>query len=209
MHATIAVKQCIGNQARLAGIEGSKAKSYRYPGCQDCPTGKLARRGKLNDDDLMEIFKALEGRAHPPAEVLPQTVGTAERQPKEEAVKEQEKPKEKRCVRCGQTKPLEAFCKDRKAFDGHKSYCLACNRIVQNEFARKLRESKKAEAAELERMRHDARLIEDHAEAARQRMEEQAEPTPARESTAPTCLHEEPDTLSISSSWTFHATRKC
>ena len=70
MHATIAVRQCLANQKKMAGFEGCGTTSLRYPGCKDCQTGALARAGKLDDDDLRAILDGYHGRMHPPEDVV-------------------------------------------------------------------------------------------------------------------------------------------
>jgi len=62
MRATIRVKQCLANQQKLAGIDGARVKSMRYPGCQECETGALARAGELNDDDLQALLADYQAR---------------------------------------------------------------------------------------------------------------------------------------------------
>lgn len=167
MHATIRVQQCLANQQQKAGIDGGKATSLRYPGCQDCATGARARAGELNDDDWREIIAGYHARMNPPEEVVqrtaePQNRRTSNRRSKkptkEEVVMEEvrgealgvrgeestEAEARKTCIKCGETKPLEQFCKEKKARDGHRGICLECNKLYQQEW----RDKKQAKAIE-------------------------------------------------------------
>ena len=48
------------------------------------------------------------------------------------------------CICCGETKPLSEFYKDKKASDGHQSYCKRCLNLKAAERARKARAEKRA-----------------------------------------------------------------
>lgn len=155
MHAVISVRQCLSNQERMAGYS-HLAKSHYYPGCKDCPTGAEARTGKLHDDDLKELFDRLSARLNPPVDTIGKKQERIESPTKEEAVNEQEqvvKSTSKKCCRCGKSKPLAEFGARQKSKDGHHSHCLECNRKHQLVSARRAKERRDAERAELERIR--------------------------------------------------------
>ena len=50
----------------------------------------------------------------------------------------------KTCICCGETKPIEEFYRDKKASDGHQSYCKRCLNLKAAERARKARAEKRA-----------------------------------------------------------------
>jgi|GEM_PF-2364195 hypothetical protein len=189
MHATISVKQCLANQSVLAGGEFNRnphVKELRYPGCKGCPTGALARAGKLDDNDLQALLAGYHNRMNPPADVVTETVRSeasgvrsnpmypAPRRPEpaaeskvtetaqklEEAVMEKEKAgmegKKKQCSRCKKMKPLEEFLQDKKARDGHRKICLECNRAYQNDWA----SGKRKDAARSQPLKSDPQNIE-------------------------------------------------
>lgn len=90
----------------------------------------------------------------------------------------------RKCKKCNKLQPIGRFSREKKGEEKRKHVCNDCAAAYQRDRKEKIR----AAAAEEQRMRHDVKLIEDHAEAARQSMEKQAEPTPAKETTAPACL---------------------
>ena len=49
------------------------------------------------------------------------------------------------CICCGETKPISEFYKDKKATDGHQSYCKLCINRKSAERARKARAEKQAQ----------------------------------------------------------------
>lgn len=53
----------------------------------------------------------------------------------------------KTCVCCGETKPIEEFYRDKKASDGHQSYCKRCMNLKSAERAREARAEKRAAKA--------------------------------------------------------------
>lgn len=55
----------------------------------------------------------------------------------------------KTCICCGETKPIEEFYRDKKASDGHQSYCKRCLNLKSAERARKARAEKRAAAKEI------------------------------------------------------------
>lgn len=55
----------------------------------------------------------------------------------------------KTCICCGETKPIEEFYRDKKASDGHQSYCKRCLNLKSAESARKARAEKRAAAKEI------------------------------------------------------------
>lgn len=55
----------------------------------------------------------------------------------------------KTCICCGETKPIEEFYRDKKASDGHQSYCKRCLNLKSAENARKARAEKRAAAKEI------------------------------------------------------------
>lgn len=55
-----------------------------------------------------------------------------------------EEPTTKLCICCGETKPITEFYKDKKATDGHQSYCKHCLNLKTAERARKVRAEKRA-----------------------------------------------------------------
>lgn len=54
----------------------------------------------------------------------------------------------KTCICCGETKPLTEFYRDKKATDGHQSYCKRCLNLRSAERARKARAEKRAAKAQ-------------------------------------------------------------
>lgn len=54
----------------------------------------------------------------------------------------------KRCAKCGETKPLTDFYKDKKASDGHQSWCKHCAHVDNAQRARKALAEKRAKAQE-------------------------------------------------------------
>ena len=54
----------------------------------------------------------------------------------------------KTCICCGETKPITEFYKDKKATDGHQSYCKRCLNLKSAERARKARAEKRAAKAQ-------------------------------------------------------------
>lgn len=54
----------------------------------------------------------------------------------------------KRCSKCGETKPLSDFYKDKKASDGHQSWCKHCAHVDNAQRARKALAEKRAKAQE-------------------------------------------------------------
>lgn len=46
----------------------------------------------------------------------------------------EEVPATKQCRRCGETKPLTAFPRDRRSPDGHKHWCKVCNNAAAREY---------------------------------------------------------------------------
>lgn len=54
----------------------------------------------------------------------------------------------KTCICCGETKPLTEFYRDKKATDGHQSYCKRCINLRSAERARKARAEKRAAKAQ-------------------------------------------------------------
>lgn len=53
----------------------------------------------------------------------------------------------KTCVCCGKTKPISDFYRDKKASDGHQSYCKYCMNLKSAERAREARAEKRAAKA--------------------------------------------------------------
>ena len=49
-------------------------------------------------------------------------------------VTEQEVPPTKRCTKCGEEKPLDAFHRDASSPDGHKRWCKTCNNAASREY---------------------------------------------------------------------------
>lgn len=160
MHATISVAQCLKNQRKLAGVDGSPhVKSLRYPGCQDCATGARARAGELHDDDWRALLAGYRDRRHPPEDVV--TVAEQREQSKEESMEEAKK---KQCIKCGKTKPLDRFTKEKRAKDGHRNLCLECNKVYQRAWRAKKDAKLVAAAAQGARKRHQDPLAEPAAE---------------------------------------------
>lgn len=62
----------------------------------------------------------------------------------------------KLCRRCGETKPLEAFYRDRYAKDGRSAYCAECNKRKVREWADANPDRSRATA---ERFRHRNRTV--------------------------------------------------
>ncbi|MBQ2015581.1 MAG: hypothetical protein II207_01105, partial [Clostridia bacterium] len=54
----------------------------------------------------------------------------------------------KTCICCRETKPLTEFYRDKKATDGHQSYCKRCLNLRSAERARKARAEKRAAKAQ-------------------------------------------------------------
>jgi len=166
------VKRCLEYQQPRIGEEcWNKGELTVYPCCTGCGTGELLRLGKVD-----EAIKSAEKEEMVKEKTADETAG-----------KETQRPREKQCKGCKKIKPLEKFAKDKKAKDGHRGLCLECNRIYQQDW----RDKKVKALVEAERVRQEARLIEEYADTARQRMEEQAEPSPGRETAAPACPQNE------------------
>lgn len=47
-------------------------------------------------------------------------------------------PDRKRCPDCGETKPLEQFCRNKSSRDGHAAYCKPCHNARTRETVRRL-----------------------------------------------------------------------
>lgn len=54
----------------------------------------------------------------------------------------------KTCTKCGETKPLTDFYKDKKASDGHQSWCKRCVSVDNAQRARKAKAEKRTAKAE-------------------------------------------------------------
>lgn len=54
----------------------------------------------------------------------------------------------KTCSKCGETKPLTDFYKDKKASDGHQSWCKRCVSVDNAQRARKAKAEKRTAKAE-------------------------------------------------------------
>ena len=54
----------------------------------------------------------------------------------------------KRCSRCGKTKPVSEFCKNRRSKDGLHSYCKACKGAYSRAWAEANRERRRAQNRE-------------------------------------------------------------
>lgn len=168
----VPVTRCLEyQQPRIGKDSWNKGELTVYPCCTGCRTGELLRLGKRD-----EAIKLAEKEEMVKEKTADETAG-----------KETQRPREKQCKGCKKFKPLEEFTKDKKAKDGRRGLCLECNRIYQQDW----RDNKVKALVKAERVRQEARPIEEHAETARQRMEEQVEPSPGRESTAPACPQNE------------------
>ena len=121
------VKRCLEYQRPRIGEDSwNKGELTVYPCCTGCRTGELLRLGKKDE-----------------------AIQSAEKEEKQMEIKK------KQCSRCRKVKPLEEFCRDKKAVDGHRSICLECNRAYQNNWAADKRE--KEEKAHPERLESSER----------------------------------------------------
>jgi len=87
-----------------------------------------------------------------------------ERRLKEEAARPKQlaftlAPDEKRCTRCKQMKPYGEFNRDTTTKDGHRSYCIECNREVGKEYRRRNKTMNKLRAGGTERDEELAKFI--------------------------------------------------
>ena len=219
MHATISVRQCLANQEKLAGSNWLNQRGPYYPGCKGCETGTLARRGKLNDDDLRALLDGYHNRMNPPADVVTRVetgnrkLETGEMLKGEpmEATPGQQQTKE--CTKCKKPKPIERFSRLKKGDEKRRNVCMDCVAAYQRD--RKARIWAEKERMKSEQLKSEPQNIEQEtAEPQKDKAaavpvaapEKQVEPSPARESTAPTCLQAEDGILQADHGQEAHAT---
>jgi len=152
MHATMTVSRCIANRLAKAGQNRlHPVTALKYPCCKECPTGDAAARGELDDADVLALRAEAETGLKPAPsrearhaertkrkdeDVKSLTEETQEMAPAV-AQAQTESQDIKRCTKCGETKPLEEFHRQKDGPDGRESICKVCKRDRQNEHYRK------------------------------------------------------------------------
>ncbi len=96
----------------------------------------IAINEKFNTEDTTEDMHTLSAKSYQETPEAPIEIELAEETPV---------PETKRCVCCGESKPLTEFYKDKKSGDGHQSYCKLCLSRKAAESARKARAEKRAQ----------------------------------------------------------------
>ena len=91
---------------------------------------------KFNPEDIEEPMTTLSAKEYQETPEAPIDL---------EIVEEMPAPETKLCICCGETKPITEFYKDKKAADGHQSYCKTCLSRKAAERARKARAEKRAQ----------------------------------------------------------------
>jgi hypothetical protein len=150
------------------GVALTQALSLRERGIEDEPENQ-------EEETMMEHESNVAEEGLPPV------------QPQQET---------KVCIRCKQEKPLNRFIRKMKESEDRRPHCADCEREYQRKYSRRKREK----LAALEKTLHEVRLIEEHAKAGARCVSPpqngmQAEPAPAKEISAPTCLQDEDDIL--------------
>ena len=165
------VERCLEyQQPRISEDSWNKGELTVYPCCTGCRTGELLRLGKQDE-----------------------AIKSAEKEEKGMEIKKQ-------CRRCKKMKPLEEFCRDKKAKDGHRNVCLECNRAYQNDWAG----GKGKKAAKSEPLKSEPQNIkQETAEPQKVKAapvpvaapEKQVEPDPRQETPAPVVPQDEDQVL--------------
>ena len=62
---------------------------------------------------------------------------------------------EKRCTKCGETKPLDVFRQDPRSQDGRHPWCLECGRKSARDYARRVRQGNREEHRQRQRARRE------------------------------------------------------
>lgn len=158
LHATISVAQCLANQNRTTYSHPSRSW---MPSCWDCPTGELAREGKLTDADVESLKRDLMDKqvdqqqeriemeqAQAKTDNQSPVGPPAGRPVQAQADLAEETPARHTCYRCGFECDLkdaaEYFYRDRALRDGFKSKCKKCSSETSKAaWARKREEAEK------------------------------------------------------------------
>lgn len=104
--------------------------------CLDCPMYRKGGYCRHKKKDVSALSEACEHATKTDLTFNPEN---KEEMNTTEPVKTVEEPSAptKVCICCGEIKPITEFYKDKKATDGHQSYCKRCSAVKAAERARK------------------------------------------------------------------------
>jgi hypothetical protein len=132
MHAIIRVTECLEKQSAKHRFGDNV-----YIGCKKCPTGKRARAGELNDDDVEARLSALRAERGTEKWTAREENNMRTRIAKRQEVEmeadmkaPEPDPTKKQCGKCGEWKDRSEFYKEGKSKDGLQRYCRGCKNFM-------------------------------------------------------------------------------
>lgn len=125
MHCRVVpVSTCIARQNAKISYGGPL-----FLECVNCEQGRLAREGKLNDDDVKELIEQLRLR-HGEKTYQNQKGSEMTEKDKTEVITPEVT---RRCKTCGVVKPMDEFPKNKECRDGIEPSCKACRRMKKKQ----------------------------------------------------------------------------